>query len=238
MNISPITWGHQCASVSSHTQVYFFHNLLHVVSSAYIHSLHPLLSHWPFLKTFAIQRMIWGPTAQTLSGAWLESQHLKSLLHLLIQNFSHKILSWFFVWEALLRLTLDFIRCYLLSKTLPESFHKAEVFSLQPMHAYLTAFCCSVAQSHPPACDPMNSSTPGFPVLHCLSEFAQTHVCWVGEAIQPSHPLSPPSPAFSLPKHQGLFLWVGSSHQVAKRLELLTALLQCFINCLMSISPP
>ena len=195
MNISPITWGHQCASVSSHTQVYFFHNLLHVVSSAYIHSLHPLLSHWPFLKTFAIQRMIWGPTAQTLSGAWLESQHLKSLLHLLIQNFSHKILSWFFVWEALLRLTLDFIRCYLLSKTLPESFHKAEVFSLQPMHAYLTAFCCSVAQSHPPACDPMNSSTPGFPVLHCLSflKFMFT------ESMMPSNHLILCGPLLLLP---------------------------------------
>ena len=70
-------------------------------------------------------------------------------------------------------------------------------------------------------CDPMNCSTPGFPVLHCLLELAQTHVCWVGDAIQPSHPLSSPSPpALNLSQHQGLFQWVSSSHQVAKVLEL------------------
>ena len=62
---------------------------------------------------------------------------------------------------------------------------------------------------------------PGFPVLHYLSELAQTHVQWVGDAIQPSHPVSSPSPpALSLSRHQALFQWVGSSHQVAKALEL------------------
>ena len=66
----------------------------------------------------------------------------------------------------------------------------------------------------------MDSSTPGFPVLHQLLEFAQTHVHWVGDAIQTSHPLSPPFPAFSLSQHQGLFHWLGFSHQVAKVLEL------------------
>ena len=54
--------------------------------------------------------------------------------------------------------------------------------------------CCPVAQSHPTLCDPMDCSTPGFPVLHYLSEFAQTHVLWVSDAIQPSHLLLPPSP--------------------------------------------
>ena len=70
-------------------------------------------------------------------------------------------------------------------------------------------------------CDPMDCSTPGFPVLHCLLEFAQTHVCWVGDAFQLSHPLlllSPP--ALNLSQHQGLFQWVSSSHQEAKVLEL------------------
>ena len=63
----------------------------------------------------------------------------------------------------------------------------------------------------------MNCSVPGFPVLHYLLEFTQAHVHWVSDAIQPSHPLLPPSPlALSLPEHQGLFQWVGSSHQVAK----------------------
>ena len=68
---------------------------------------------------------------------------------------------------------------------------------------------------------PMESSTPGFPVLQCLLEFAQIHVHWVMDAIQASHPLllhSPP--VLSLSQHQGLFQWVGSSHQVTKVLEL------------------
>ena len=68
--------------------------------------------------------------------------------------------------------------------------------------------------------DPMNRSTPGLPVHHQLQEFTQTHVHWVGDAIQPSHPLSSPSPpALNLSQHQGLFKWVSSSHQVAKVLE-------------------
>ena len=78
----------------------------------------------------------------------------------------------------------------------------------------------SVAQSCPTLCDPMDCSTPGFLVHHQLLEFTQTHVHWVGDAIQPSHPLSSPSPpAFNLSQHQGLFQWVSSSHQVAKVLE-------------------
>ena len=81
--------------------------------------------------------------------------------------------------------------------------------------------CCSVAQLCPTLCDPTNCSTPGFPVLHHLPEFAQTHIHWVSDAIQPSHPLSPPSPpAFSLSQHQGLLQWVCSLHQVAKVLGL------------------
>ena len=70
-------------------------------------------------------------------------------------------------------------------------------------------------------CDPMHCSTPGFPVHHQLPDLAQTHVHRVGDAIQPSHPLSSLSPpAFNLSQHQGLFQWVSSSHQVAKVLEL------------------
>ena len=67
----------------------------------------------------------------------------------------------------------------------------------------------------------MNCSTPGLSVHHQLPDFTQTHVHWVGDAIQPAHPLSSPSPsAFNLSQHQGLFQWVSSSHQVAKVLEL------------------
>ena len=69
-------------------------------------------------------------------------------------------------------------------------------------------------------CDPMNHSTPGLPVHHQLPEFTQTHVHRVGDAIQPSHPLSSPSPSAPNPsQHQGLFQWVNSSHEVAKVLE-------------------
>ena len=68
---------------------------------------------------------------------------------------------------------------------------------------------------------PMDCSTPGLPVHHWIPEFAQTQVHWVSDAIQPSHPLSSPSPpAFNLSQHQGLFQWVSSLHQVAKVLEL------------------
>ena len=81
--------------------------------------------------------------------------------------------------------------------------------------------CCSVTQSCPTLCDPMNYSMPGFPVLHFLPEFAQTHVHWISDGFQPSHSLSPPSPpAFSLSQQQGLFQWVSFLYQVAKVLEL------------------
>ena len=78
----------------------------------------------------------------------------------------------------------------------------------------------SVTQSRPTLCYPMDWSTPGFPVHHQLPELTQTHVHRVNDAIQPSHPLSSPSPTFNLSQHQGLFQWVGSSHQVAKVLEI------------------
>ena len=98
-------------------------------------------------------------------------------------------------------------------------------------YCYLTCFfCCivshllliqfsSVAQSCLTLCDPMDCSTPGFPVHHQLPEFTQTHVHCVGDAIQPPHPLSTPSPALNLSQHQGLFQWVSSSYQVGKVLE-------------------
>ena len=78
----------------------------------------------------------------------------------------------------------------------------------------------SVTQSCPTLCDPMNRSTPGLPVHHQLPEFTQTHVHRVRDAIQPSHPLSSPSPPAPNPsQHQSLFQSVNSSHEVAKVLE-------------------
>ena len=68
-------------------------------------------------------------------------------------------------------------------------------------------------------CGPMDCSTPDFPALHHLPEFAQTHDHWVGDAIQPSCPLLPPSPVLSLSQDQRLFQWISSSYQVDKVLE-------------------
>ena len=77
--------------------------------------------------------------------------------------------------------------------------------------------CCSAIKSCLTLCIPMDCSMTDFPVLHYLPEFAQTHVHWVSDAIQPSQPLSPPSHlAFSLSQHHGLFQWVGALYQVAK----------------------
>jgi len=78
----------------------------------------------------------------------------------------------------------------------------------------------SVAQSCLTLCNPMDRGTPGLPVHHQLLEFTQTRAHWVGDAIQPSYPLSSPSPPTLNPsQHQGLFKWVSSSHQVAKVLS-------------------
>ena len=85
----------------------------------------------------------------------------------------------------------------------------------------LAAQFSSVAQLYPTLCDPMDCSMPGFLVYHQIQELAQIYVHWVGDAIQPFHLLSSPSPpAFNLSQHQGLFQWVSSLHQVAKVLEL------------------
>ena len=80
--------------------------------------------------------------------------------------------------------------------------------------------CCLVVKSHPILCYPMDCRMSGHPVPHHLLEFVQIHVHWISDAIQPSHPLLPSFPAFSLCQHQGLFQRVSSSHQVAKVLEL------------------
>ena len=85
---------------------------------------------------------------------------------------------------------------------------------------YCMCAVCLVTQSCPTLGDPMDCSMPGLPVHHQLLEFTQTHVHWVSDAIQPSHPLLSPSlPAPNLSQHQGLFKWVSPSHQVAEVLE-------------------
>ena len=90
-----------------------------------------------------------------------------------------------------------------------------ECLKIYMLFRHLVTKLCS------PPHDAMNCSTPGFPVLHYLPEFALTHVHWVHGAIQPSHPVSSPSPlALNLSQCQDPFQWIGSSYQVAKLLKL------------------
>ena len=103
-------------------------------------------------------------------------------------------------------------------------FHKKEDSIYSSLHPEPTAQnmniqFSSVTQSCLTICDPMDCSTPGFPVHHQLPVFTQTHVHWVSDAIQPSHPLSSPSPTFNISLHLGLFQWVSFSHQVARVLD-------------------
>ena len=108
----------------------------------------------------------------------------------------------------------------------PENWRRLRGFILQPdnwikmpvmlLHCSSVQFN-SVAQSCPTLCDPMNCSTPGLPVHYQIPEFAQTYIHQVSDAIQPSHPLSSPSPPAPNPsQHQSLFQWINSSHEVAK----------------------
>ena len=101
------------------------------------------------------------------------------------------------------------------------------IYSKYIWNVYSVQFS-SVAQSCPTLCDPMNRSMPGLPVHHQLPEFTQTHFHRVSDAIQPSHPLSSPSPPAPNPsQHQSLFQWVNSSHEVAK------VILCVHYNCLL-----
>ena len=78
--------------------------------------------------------------------------------------------------------------------------------------------------------NPMDCSTPGFPVHHHLLELTQTHVHWISDAIQPSYPLSPPSLTLNLSQYQSLFQWIGSLHQVVKVLELQQVTIYCLLT--------
>ena len=106
---------------------------------------------------------------------------------------------------------------YLITRYLWKNLSKIKLFLRIPRS--LSLQFSSVAQSCLTLCDPMNRSTPGLPVHHQLPEFTQSHVHRVGDAIQPSHPLSSPSPAPNPSQHQGLFQRVSSSREAAKGLE-------------------
>ena len=137
-----------------------------------------------------------------------ETEECKSYLWVTYDNRHHKrgIFPRFMIWTSMSLLKCRFSSS-LKKKKNTKNFTNNIQFSL-------------VAQSCPTLWDPKDCSTPGLPVHHQLPKFTQTHVHWVGDAIQPSHALSSPSPpTFNIVQHQGLFHWVGSSHQVAKVLE-------------------
>ena len=108
------------------------------------------------------------------------------------------------------------VKIYIYTQTYTQLF----IVTLSSIAKQWKLFKCSLTQwvnSVPQLCNPMDCGIPGFPVYHQLLELTQTHVHWVGDAIQPSHPLSSPSPpAFNLSQHQDLFQWISSLHQVAK----------------------
>ena len=102
-----------------------------------------------------------------------------------------------------------------------EKNHHLYLFSLYNKLKISSVQFSSVTESCLTLCNPMNRNTPGLPVYHHLLEFTQTHIHRVSDAIQPSHPLSSPSPPAPNPsQHQSLLQWVNSSHEVAKVLEL------------------
>ena len=116
---------------------------------------------------------------------------------------------------------LNWIDEYIHSESIYLAFTMCQTcFSYNLVASFSSVQFISVAQSCPALCDPMNCSTPGLAVDHQLQEFTLTHVHRVGDAIQPSHLLSSPSPPAHNPsQHLSLFQWVSSSHEVAKVLE-------------------
>ena len=107
------------------------------------------------------------------------------------------------------------------SQKAPLLFWRLEGQAIPLLYLLPSVDVCSVHKSYLTLYDPMDYSTPGFSALHYLLEFAQTHVHWFSDVIQPSYPLLPSSPpALNLSQHQSLSQWVSSSHQVAKVLEL------------------
>ena len=97
---------------------------------------------------------------------------------------------------------------------------QADSLLLSHTHTHTHTFVVVQSISHVWLCNLMDNIMPGSSVLHYLPEFAQIHVHWVGDAVQPSYPLLPPSLfAVNLSQHQGLFQWISSSHQVARVLK-------------------
>ena len=146
--------------------------------------------------------------------------YLFKLAFCFLQIYTHK---WNFWVMVMVVLFLCFWGIFILFSTVAAPIYiPLDSVQIFPFLHILTNICLvsSVAQSCSTLCDPMNCSTPGLPVHHQLPEFTQTHFHRVGDAIQPSHPLSSSSPPVPNPsQHHSLFQRVNSSHEVAKVLE-------------------
>ena len=161
-----------------------------------------------------VGKMVWADDTQLLLSS--EVQGWQCGCHL----FEMKYLSWK-IKTVFLRQNVNLIWyvCYAMKNDL--AIYVTEIVILQKLISQTCSSISSVqfssvAQSCPTLCDPMNCGTPGLPVHHQLPEFTQTHIHRVSDAIQPSHPRSPPSPpALNPSQHQSLFQWVNSSHKVA-----------------------
>ena len=149
----------------------------------------------------------------------LLQMHLRSILILWqLYTIMHYLLC-YLIFQSQHTLVILLSTLDIVSSQLNETFLRTRSVSLCSQMHFSVQFS-SVAQLCLTLFNPMGCSMPGLPVHHQFPQFGQTHVHWVGDAIQPSHPLSPPSPpAFNLSQHQSLFKWVSSSHQVAKVLE-------------------
>ena len=125
-------------------------------------------------------------------------------------------------WPWMLSLIWKRHRAYFATiQHIPDSFPLPAAKLRSSKGLFLNCSLLLVAQLYPTLCKPLDCSTPGFTVLHYLPELAQSHVHWVGDAIQQSRPLSSPfPPGFNLSHLQGLFWWVGSLHQMSRVLEL------------------
>ena len=161
----------------------------------------------------------WG--AKIPHALWPKKQNIKQKQY--CNKFSRDFKMVYIQKKFFLMATILKPQCHFFCKALCElSAHYA------PIRFWTYFYCCSITKSCLTRCNPMDGSKPGLPVPHYLLEFAQVHVQWIGDAIQPSHPLPPSSPfAFNPSQHHGLFQWVGSLNQVAKVLELQLQSFEC-----------
>ena len=134
--------------------------------------------------------------------AWLSLPWISPQSQLIYPKYIPSLGKNFLSWKT--RASTPIVYC--LSPSLHSAWQYEIVSFVSSFDLRLSAMFSSVTQSGPTLCDPMNRGMPGLPVHHQLLEFTQTHVHWVHDAIQPSPPLSSPSPsAFNLSQHQGLF---------------------------------